>query len=243
MGFLAARRFGAIILVGLAVVGGPVIAEAQDLTREQVRGALMKETDSQVFATMRKYDPKKFEALVDTVTNQWNKTKDINDIAKVSEAFTANLRRSMASGASTAPDEALKKVLRLMLREVKKLRSDRTECGAYLIAGPTKLSAKTRQAMMPALDAQGGALLRALYLGKRNGGDAKVADGLDWGTIVAAMRDEGVTEEDLKAIVASDPKNKNYCKAMIQMLQTILEIDTAAGERVRATTVMGIAQQ
>ncbi len=152
------------------------------------------------------------------------------------------LRRRLANAAFNAPDKDLRAVISMSLALHKRVLADEgpETCNQFAYAGPAVLGEKFDE-YVDDLDLQTAALLKALSDGIKSEEKRTPPTNDDFQIMIQTMRANGIEDDKINIIMNQEFKNENFCPALISLIETMQDMESDAGVRLRANFVRTLA--
>jgi hypothetical protein len=167
---------------------------------------------------------------------------DIDPVEYRAGAEVTLLRRAYANAAFNAPDKDLRVVIDMSLALHKRVLAEEgaETCNQFAYGGPIVLADKFDN-YVEDLDLQTASMLKALANGKKATEKRTMPSGDDFEIMVQTMRANGISDEKINIIMSQDFKNEAFCPALISLIETLQNMESDAGIRLRANYVRTLA--
>ena len=197
----------------------------------------------ELFQTLRQGFPQDYAALVNQISQALQSGQSDADTAQITQAKMAEIRKSHAQTLLAAPDA----VLRAIVADSRDLHAEiraeegRETCNRFAIQGPAALGPALPGFVEP-LSRQGNAVLQAIVEARGAALPAsEPASAADWDRARAWAKARGTEPAHLEALVALDQTHGDLCLGLVGLLEGLLTLETAQGQRLRASYVRDLA--
>lgn len=223
-------------LVMAAAAASDLTAPAQKkVTAAQFAVAFLKDPQGGgMYRQLKKYQPEKFQALVEELATRKNAGATDAELFEISRVRAADIRLEFAKYFQTAPDAMLRNVI-ASYRELLLAMKDKTRlCNSVALQGGGVLTQEIATQYLPVLTKLAEVQMQAAFEGALSPTERAVATGQDWAEMRAIWAQKPNGKAEMAAVAAQDVEKALTCEAMISFLSVIETAEGAVAERVRA---------
>ena len=239
IGVIAAVLAG-VIIIGVGVWFALGNLGGEGTSRAEFEEALLKETP--IFETLKAKFPEDYKGLLDELMTQLAAKKSPQELSDSAASMTAGIRKKYASNVVAAPDDELKRIIKLS-RDFHKTILDNeghlncNRLGIRGIGGIATLAPKYKDAIAQ----QGVAYFDAVAMALKTPATREKPSPNDWSILTRTMIDNGASQDDITALGGQNAEDPRFCNALIAFMDTLLTLPGDPGERLRADLVKNIS--